>query len=412
MKALSKPLAVALYAPDPGRGLEPELQGGLEERLRAGVLSPRGRGDDRARVRPQPRRRRPEGLGQGAVLLPAQAAGPLGAAGCPRASRLPAVFCLAARGGDCARPDRRAARGRRGTADRRGRGGGCALGRVARSASRSRKPPLASRSPREAPAPRCSSCPSGRSRTRSRCTAAMTHGAPWSTATPATDLPTTPPSVGSAAARAGRAGRAARARAPPRPGRRVRAGRRGASRARTVRGRRALARGAAGPERLPAARDRSRGPSRSSVLASRARLSTAAPSGPSSSSPRPGPLGGVLLHFGAGVSGLPAAVTVETGDAGGWTIHVARPGRRPRPARGAAGPRRVPVVIETPGASGRLFRIRVDGVWTIEEVVPLAPRAERASADEPPPDGAQGPQQRESDARPEQERRPQADPLP
>ncbi len=127
---------------------------------------------------------------------------------------------------------------------------------------------------------------------------------------------------------------------------------------------------------------------------------------------RPGPLGGVLLHFGAGVSGLPAAVTVETGEAGSWTIHWRGPVAG-RALRGALRePRRVPVVIETPGASGRLFRIRVDGVWTIEDVVPLAPRAERVSAEEPPADGAQGAEQREADARPQQERRPQADPLP
>jgi hypothetical protein len=127
---------------------------------------------------------------------------------------------------------------------------------------------------------------------------------------------------------------------------------------------------------------------------------------------RPGPLGGVLLHFGGGVSGLPAAVTVETGDTGRWTIQWRGPVAG-RALRGALrDPRRVPVVIETPGASGRLLRIRVDGVWTIENVVPLAPRADRPSADEPPADGAQRAEQREADARPQQERRPQADSLP
>lgn len=94
---------------------------------------------------------------------------------------------------------------------------------------------------------------------------------------------------------------------------------------------------------------------------------------------RPGPLGGVLLHFGAGV-GLPATVTVETGDTGNWTIQWRGPVAG-RALRGALrDPRRVPVVIETPGASGRRFRIRVDGVWTIENVVPLAPRADRAAS--------------------------------
>lgn len=93
---------------------------------------------------------------------------------------------------------------------------------------------------------------------------------------------------------------------------------------------------------------------------------------------QPGPLGGVLLHFGAGVSELPAAVTVETGDTGSWTICWRGPVAG-RALRGALlDPRRVPVVIETPGASGRRLRIRVDGVWTIEEVVPFAPRAPMA----------------------------------
>jgi hypothetical protein len=39
-------------------------------------------------------------------------------------------------------------------------------------------------------------------------------------------------------------------------------------------------------------------------------------------------------------------------------------------------PRRVPVILETPGAFGRLLRIRVDTAWTIEEVVALRPGAD------------------------------------
>jgi hypothetical protein len=127
---------------------------------------------------------------------------------------------------------------------------------------------------------------------------------------------------------------------------------------------------------------------------------------------RPGPLGGVLLHLGAGVSSLPAAVTVETGDTGSWTIRWRGPVAG-RALRGALrDPKRVPVVIATPGASGRLVRIRVDGIWTIEEVVLLGRGGDRRSAGEAAADGAEGAEQREPDARPEQERRQQADPPP
>jgi hypothetical protein len=91
---------------------------------------------------------------------------------------------------------------------------------------------------------------------------------------------------------------------------------------------------------------------------------------------RPGPVGGVLFHFGAGVSNLPAAVTIETGDNGLWKIDWRGPVAG-RALRGALrDPKRVPVVIATPGAGGRLLRVRVDGDWTIEDVVPLLPRAE------------------------------------
>jgi hypothetical protein len=126
----------------------------------------------------------------------------------------------------------------------------------------------------------------------------------------------------------------------------------------------------------------------------------------------PGPLGGVVLHFAAGVASLPAAVTVETGDAGGWTIRWRGPVAGLALRGALRDPKRVPVVIETPGASGHLFRIRVDGTWTIEDVSPFAPPADRISAEKPVPDGAQGAEKREPDAGPEKERRPQAEPLP
>jgi hypothetical protein len=89
-----------------------------------------------------------------------------------------------------------------------------------------------------------------------------------------------------------------------------------------------------------------------------------------------GPVGGVMLLFGAGVSTLPARVTVEVGGGpGDWTIVWDGP-IAALALRGALrDPRRVPVILETPRASGRLLRIRVDGTWTIEEVVALRPIA-------------------------------------
>jgi hypothetical protein len=89
-----------------------------------------------------------------------------------------------------------------------------------------------------------------------------------------------------------------------------------------------------------------------------------------------GPVGGVALLFGAGVSSLPGSLTIEVGDPGHWTT-VWRGPVAARALRGALrDPRRVPVLIETPPASGRRLRLRVDGVWTIEEVVARAPRGE------------------------------------
>lgn len=89
-----------------------------------------------------------------------------------------------------------------------------------------------------------------------------------------------------------------------------------------------------------------------------------------------GPVGGLMLAFGAGASSLPARLTVEVGDTGDWTTVWDGP-TAALALRGALrDPRRVPVILETPGAFGRLLRIRVDGAWTIEEVVARAPGAE------------------------------------
>jgi hypothetical protein len=89
-----------------------------------------------------------------------------------------------------------------------------------------------------------------------------------------------------------------------------------------------------------------------------------------------GPVGGLRLGFGLGVSSLPARVTVEVGDTGDWTTLWDGP-IAALALRGALrDPRHVPVILETQATSGRLLRIRVDGVWTIEEVVALRPRGE------------------------------------
>jgi hypothetical protein len=89
-----------------------------------------------------------------------------------------------------------------------------------------------------------------------------------------------------------------------------------------------------------------------------------------------GPVGGLRLGFGAGVSSLPARVTVEVGDKEDWTTLWHGP-IAALAFRGALrDPQHVPVILATPAASGRLLRIRVDGVWTIEEVVALRPKAE------------------------------------
>jgi len=91
---------------------------------------------------------------------------------------------------------------------------------------------------------------------------------------------------------------------------------------------------------------------------------------------QPGPVGGLVLMFGGGVSALPSRVTVEVGDRGDWkTVWLGPVGAL---ALGGAlrDPRHVPVILETPPTSGRLLRVRVDGVWTIEEVVALRPRPE------------------------------------
>jgi hypothetical protein len=89
-----------------------------------------------------------------------------------------------------------------------------------------------------------------------------------------------------------------------------------------------------------------------------------------------GPVGGLMLAFGAGVSSLPAGVTVEVGAAGDWTTVWEGPIAALALRAALRDPTRVPVILETPPASGRLLRIRVDGIWTIEEVVALRPQAE------------------------------------
>jgi len=89
-----------------------------------------------------------------------------------------------------------------------------------------------------------------------------------------------------------------------------------------------------------------------------------------------GPVGGLVLAFGAGVSSLPAQVTVEVGAAGDWTTVWDGPIAALALRAALRDPRRVPVILETPHASGRLLRIRVDGIWTIEEVVALRPGAD------------------------------------
>jgi hypothetical protein len=90
---------------------------------------------------------------------------------------------------------------------------------------------------------------------------------------------------------------------------------------------------------------------------------------------RAGPVGGLILAFGAGVSSLPARVTVEVGDTGSWTTVWDGPVAALALRGALRDPRRVPVTLETPAARGRLLRIRVDGVWTIEEVIALRPGA-------------------------------------
>lgn len=88
-----------------------------------------------------------------------------------------------------------------------------------------------------------------------------------------------------------------------------------------------------------------------------------------------GPVGGLMLAFGAGVSSLPARVTVEVGDKGDWTTVWDGPIAAIALRGALRDPKRVPVILETRNVSGRLLRIRVDGVWTIEEVVALRPGA-------------------------------------
>jgi hypothetical protein len=91
---------------------------------------------------------------------------------------------------------------------------------------------------------------------------------------------------------------------------------------------------------------------------------------------RPGPVGGVELAFGGGVSDLPARVTVEVGDTQAWMPAWDGPVAALALRGALLDPRRVPVALEFPPASGRLVRVGVAGdVRTIDGVVAFRPRA-------------------------------------
>jgi hypothetical protein len=88
-------------------------------------------------------------------------------------------------------------------------------------------------------------------------------------------------------------------------------------------------------------------------------------------------VGGLELAFGAGVSSLPAKVTVEVGDAGSWRTVWVGPVAAHALRAALRDPRRVSFLLETAPATGRLLRVRVEGVWTIEGVVALRPGGDR-----------------------------------
>ncbi len=91
----------------------------------------------------------------------------------------------------------------------------------------------------------------------------------------------------------------------------------------------------------------------------------------------PGPVGSVVLSFGMGVSSLPPRVTIETGeDAGRWVEAWSGPVCARAFRSALRDPVRVPVVLETPGAAGRLLRVGVEGPWPIERIEAYRPAAQ------------------------------------
>jgi hypothetical protein len=93
---------------------------------------------------------------------------------------------------------------------------------------------------------------------------------------------------------------------------------------------------------------------------------------------QPGPVGGVLLAFGGGVSDLPTHVTVEVGDTRAWTVVWSGPVAGLALRGALRDPRRVPVAFAIPPTSGRLLRVGLTGgAWGIEEVVAFRPAEPR-----------------------------------
>jgi len=93
---------------------------------------------------------------------------------------------------------------------------------------------------------------------------------------------------------------------------------------------------------------------------------------------RPGPVAGVELAFGGGVSDLPIRVSVEVGDTKAWTLSWNEPVAGLALRGALRDPRRVPVAFEIPPASGRLLRVGITGgAWGIEEVVAFRPAQSR-----------------------------------
>jgi hypothetical protein len=86
-------------------------------------------------------------------------------------------------------------------------------------------------------------------------------------------------------------------------------------------------------------------------------------------------IGGIRLQFGKGVWRLPPRVIVEAAEVPGrWTTIWDGPVAALAIRGSLRDARRVPVWLETPGAFGRLLRVRVE-IWTIEEVAAFRPRS-------------------------------------